>query len=151
VAADLHQEARAVLRQQMKARGLTVRDLSELLELTGLRENRSSLYVKIQRGTFQFAFFLRCIAAMNAHASGERSKATKLTIDVLPFEQISNSVDESKLRTDRRRKALADLSPNNHVPGSTRRPRGRPKLSETSDTNAAVVVASVKVRGQRPV
>jgi hypothetical protein len=92
-----------ILRQKMKEMGISYQDLADMLARTGVNESRATLYTKLKRGTFAFAFFLRCIEAMQS----EQTKSPYL---------VQFMVDPQQTQASRR----ADLP-------TVRRPRGRPK------------------------
>lgn len=133
---DFHDEARRVLKQQMKQLGVTIEDLSELLALTGLHENPGSLYSKIHRGSFQFSFFLRCIAAMQASTRDREAPVCHVSFDTVPFTAVADSVDLGIIDRDKRRKAVEQLAPRTAKHVGPRRPRGRPRRDATNVSQA---------------
>lgn len=66
---SLAQDARAwssrILQMSMMYRGLTYRELNDLLNEMGVEENERNLRNKIGRGEFSAAFFLLCLKAMD--------------------------------------------------------------------------------------
>lgn len=58
------QEAGKILKSLLEREGVSYKELSRRLELMGLVESDAVLRNKINRGTFQFQFFLRCISAL---------------------------------------------------------------------------------------
>ncbi|MGF6505763.1 DUF6471 domain-containing protein [Paraburkholderia sp. 32] len=124
---DFHDEARRVLKEQMDKLGVTIEDLSELLALTGLHENPGSLYSKIHRGSFQFSFFLRCIAAMQANTRDREAPVCRVTFETVPFKDVANPVDLGIITRDKRRKGPDQLAPRTGKRIGPRRPIGRPR------------------------
>lgn len=59
-------EARSILRAEMQRRGFTYKKLALALERQGQAETERRLISRISRGTFTFAFALRCLRAMGA-------------------------------------------------------------------------------------
>ena len=53
-----------ILKAELKRRGLTYDHLQDKLAAIGINESTNSIKVKVSRGTFQFAFFLQCAAAI---------------------------------------------------------------------------------------
>lgn len=53
-----------ILKAELKRRGITYDQLHEKLLILGINETTNSIKVKVSRGTFQFAFFLQCAAAI---------------------------------------------------------------------------------------
>ena len=64
---DWHREAKRLLRSELVKRGISIPELSQLLALIEVKESPKSLAVKISRGKFQLAFFLQCMAAIEAN------------------------------------------------------------------------------------
>ena len=52
---------KALLKAELVKRGLTIDDLTELLNQKGIKETKSSVHSKISRGTFSAAFLLQCL------------------------------------------------------------------------------------------
>lgn len=52
--------AASILKAELKRRNLNYHDLLELLIKIGVEDTYRGLSSKINRGTFQFAFFLQC-------------------------------------------------------------------------------------------
>jgi hypothetical protein len=63
---DWHIEAKRMLRAELVRRGVSVEELASRLARLGMVESPKSLAVKISRGKFQLAFFLQCMAALDA-------------------------------------------------------------------------------------
>ena len=63
---DWHVEAKRMLRAELVRRGVSVEELASKLARLGMVESPKSLAVKISRGKFQLAFFLQCMAALDA-------------------------------------------------------------------------------------
>ena len=61
---DWNAEARRVLRCELARRDVGYKRLAQLLERIGVEETQSSIANKLSRGTFSFAFFLQCMAAI---------------------------------------------------------------------------------------
>lgn len=144
---DFQCEARTILRQELRSRGLTVGDLSHLLLVTGLKESESSLYRKIQRGTFQFAFFIRCIAAIRIHSGSPKSATRDVLFQLPPLETVPAPVDEERLSKDRRRRNMVARTPSNLQLDTPKRPRGRPRrggsqAGKATDRPPAALAAS---------
>lgn len=59
-----HKEATTVLRTLLAARRCSYKQLSRLLEDLGEREPEKTLSNKINRGSFSFLFFLKCMYAL---------------------------------------------------------------------------------------
>jgi len=53
-----------ILKAELKRRGITYDQLQEKLTALGVNDTTNSIKVKINRGAFQFAFFLQCAAAI---------------------------------------------------------------------------------------
>ena len=56
--------AKNLLRSELKRKGVTYAQLSDLLEKIGVQENEKNIANKISRGVFTMAFFLQCMAAI---------------------------------------------------------------------------------------
>lgn len=65
---DWNAEARRVLRCELARRDVGYKRLAQLLERIGVEETQSSIANKLSRGTFSFAFFLQCMAAIGKPA-----------------------------------------------------------------------------------
>lgn len=63
---DWQVEAKRLLRAELVRRGVSVEELAGKLAQLGMVESPKSLAVKISRGKFQLAFFLQCMAALEA-------------------------------------------------------------------------------------
>ena len=61
---DWNKLAANILRAELKRRGITYEQLHNNLANIGIKETVNSIRIKISRGTFQFAFFLQCSAAI---------------------------------------------------------------------------------------
>lgn len=57
-------EARRILKAELARRDVSYKALSKALEAVGVGESPRQLTNKINRGTFTFAFFLRCMKAL---------------------------------------------------------------------------------------
>jgi hypothetical protein len=53
-----------ILKAELKRRGITYDQLHEKLVALGINDSTNSIKVKVSRGSFQFAFFLQCAAAI---------------------------------------------------------------------------------------
>jgi hypothetical protein len=53
-----------ILKAELKRRGITYDQLQEKLVALGINDTTNSIKVKVSRGSFQFAFFLQCAAAI---------------------------------------------------------------------------------------
>lgn len=62
--AHWQREATSVLRSMLALNGVSNKRLSHLMEAFGPPEPAKSISNKISRGTFSFAFFLRCLRAL---------------------------------------------------------------------------------------
>lgn len=58
------EEAKAILKAELKRRGMTYGDLVERLATHGVVESEANLRNKISRGSFTAAFFLQCLLAI---------------------------------------------------------------------------------------
>ena len=58
--------AKNILKAELKRRGITYKQLAELLKPMGAKENERNLANKISRGSFTTAFFLMCMDAIGA-------------------------------------------------------------------------------------
>lgn len=59
-----NQEARRVLRAELARKDVSYKRLVQLLGNIGVEETQSSITNKLSRGSFSFAFFLQCMAAI---------------------------------------------------------------------------------------
>ena len=57
-------EARHILRAEMERRGVTLKELARRLESAGASETPKAIGMRINRGTFTFAFALRAFRAL---------------------------------------------------------------------------------------
>lgn len=62
--AEWSDRAKNLLRSELKRKGVTYAQLSDLLEEIGVQENEKNIANKISRGVFTMAFFLQCMAAI---------------------------------------------------------------------------------------
>ena len=53
-----------ILKSELKLRGLNYDQLQKSLSALGINETTNGIKIKVNRGTFQFAFFLQCAAAI---------------------------------------------------------------------------------------
>lgn len=65
---DWNKEARKVLKAELARRGVGYKVLAAKLEEMGIRETERSIANKLSRGTFSFAFFLKCMKALGSNA-----------------------------------------------------------------------------------
>jgi hypothetical protein len=61
---DWSKLAANILKSELKRKGLSYDQLHKKLFDLGVTETPNSIKIKIGRGTFQFAFFLQCAAAI---------------------------------------------------------------------------------------
>src|SRR6185437_16001920 len=61
---ELAEKTTRFLKAEMKRAGVTYAELAKRLEAHGLKETEASIANKLSRGTFQAAFFLATIAAL---------------------------------------------------------------------------------------
>ncbi len=59
-------EARSIVRAEMERRGITYKQLALDLERMGEPETERNLISRVSRGTFTFAFAIKCLRAMGA-------------------------------------------------------------------------------------
>ncbi len=57
-------EAAGILKSMLEREGVGYKDLSRRLEKMGFYEEEAALRNKINRGRFQFQFFVRCVVAL---------------------------------------------------------------------------------------
>lgn len=53
-----------ILRAELRLRGLTYHELHQRLADLGVKESTNGIKAKINRGSFQFSFFLKCASAI---------------------------------------------------------------------------------------
>jgi Domain of unknown function (DUF6471) len=58
------ERAKGLLKAELKRRGFSYRDLSQLLEKIGVSEGEANIANKISRGGFSAVFLLQCLEAM---------------------------------------------------------------------------------------
>lgn len=63
---DWEEEAKAILKAEIKRRKSSYRELVELLRDVGVTTSEPTLRNKISRGNFNAVFFLQCLAALGA-------------------------------------------------------------------------------------
>jgi len=56
--------AKNMLKSELKKRGISYEQLQEKLALLGVKETVNNINRKINRGSFQFIFFLQCATAI---------------------------------------------------------------------------------------
>ena len=56
--------AKNLIRSELKRKGVTYAQLSDLLNGIGVPENEKNIANKISRGVFTMAFFLQCMSAI---------------------------------------------------------------------------------------
>lgn len=61
---DWAEEAKNMLRGELKRRGMTYKDLVDALSAVGVQETEANLRNKVSRGNFSAAFFLQTLDAM---------------------------------------------------------------------------------------
>ncbi len=57
-------KSKNLLRSELKRKGVTYAQLSDLLSKIGVDENEKNIANKISRGVFTMAFFLQCMSAI---------------------------------------------------------------------------------------
>lgn len=62
--AEWSDKAKNLLRSELKRKGVTYAQLSDMLHQIGVSENEKNIANKISRGVFTMAFFLQCMAAI---------------------------------------------------------------------------------------
>lgn len=68
VSALYAEQAKNILKSELKRRGLTYADLAERLTEKGARESERNIANKISRGSFTAAFFIMCMDVIGAHS-----------------------------------------------------------------------------------
>lgn len=63
---EYEDRAKNILKAELKRRGITYKQLAELLGQKGAQENERNLANKISRGSFTAAFFMMCMDAIGA-------------------------------------------------------------------------------------
>lgn len=63
---DWEEEAKSILKAELKRRSCSYRDLAKLLRDIGVETSEPTLRNKISRGNFNAVFFLQCLAAVGA-------------------------------------------------------------------------------------
>ena len=63
---DWEEEAKSILKAEIKRRRSSYRDLVELLKNVGVETSEPTLRNKISRGNFNAVFLLQCLAALGA-------------------------------------------------------------------------------------
>lgn len=63
-------EASNILKSMLEREGVTYKELSRRLERIGFVEEEAALRNKINRGTFQFQFFMRCMVVLGYNEVG---------------------------------------------------------------------------------
>ena len=61
---DWNKQAKTILKAELARADSNYEDLAVKLKAIGVEETYSSLAAKINRGTFSFAFFVQCMAAL---------------------------------------------------------------------------------------
>lgn len=64
VIAPYEEQAKNILKSELKRRGITYAQLAERLKERGAKENERNLANKISRGSFTAAFFMMCMDAI---------------------------------------------------------------------------------------
>ena len=62
------QEASSILKSMLERESISYRELSRRLEKIGCSEDEVVLRNKINRGTFQFQFFIQCMVALGSQS-----------------------------------------------------------------------------------
>jgi hypothetical protein len=60
-------KAKNLIRSELKRKGVTYAQLSDLLGVIGVQEAEKNIANKISRGVFTMAFFLQCMAAIDVN------------------------------------------------------------------------------------
>lgn len=60
---EFQEQAKNILKAELKRRGISYRDLAEKLTERGVPESERNIANKISRGSFTAAFFLECLDA----------------------------------------------------------------------------------------
>jgi len=63
--AEWSDKSKNLLRSELKRKGITYAQLSDMLAQIGVNENEKNIANKISRGVFTLAFFLQCMAAID--------------------------------------------------------------------------------------
>ncbi|MBU2983279.1 hypothetical protein KO498_15845 [Lentibacter algarum] len=63
--AEWSDKAKNLLRSELKRKGVTYAQLSDLLNKIDVNENEKNIANKISRGVFTMAFFLQCMSAID--------------------------------------------------------------------------------------
>ncbi|HEX4044121.1 MAG TPA: DUF6471 domain-containing protein [Gammaproteobacteria bacterium] len=61
---DWNKLASGIIKAELKRRNVNYEQLMAMLEKIGVHETHASILNKMSRGSFQFAFFLQCAAAI---------------------------------------------------------------------------------------
>jgi hypothetical protein len=64
---DWPEEAKALLKAELKRRNVGYRELADKLTAMGIPESERNIANKISRGGFTAAFFLQCLEAVGCH------------------------------------------------------------------------------------
>ncbi|HIP26477.1 MAG TPA: hypothetical protein EYG80_02350 [Flavobacteriaceae bacterium] len=59
-----NEKASNILKSELVRKNIDYNELSILLNTLGIQENYNSIANKLSRGTFSFAFFLKCMEAI---------------------------------------------------------------------------------------
>lgn len=62
--AEWSDKSKNLLRSELKRKGVTYAQLSDMLAKIGVTENEKNIANKISRGVFTLAFFLQCMSAI---------------------------------------------------------------------------------------
>ena len=62
------EQAKNILKAELKRRAVSYRQLAEALDRIGLQESERNIANKISRGTFTAAFFLQCLDAIGVQS-----------------------------------------------------------------------------------
>lgn len=62
--AEWSDRSKNLLRSELKRKGVTYAQLSDLLQQIGVEDNEKNIANKISRGVFTMAFFLQCMSAI---------------------------------------------------------------------------------------
>lgn len=65
---EFQERAKNILKAELKRRGISYRQLAEMLTARGVPESERNIANKISRGAFTAAFFFECLDAVGARS-----------------------------------------------------------------------------------
>ena len=68
VTAPYEEQAKNILKSELKRRGITYADLANRLTAKGAKESERNIANKISRGSFTAAFFMMCMDVIGANS-----------------------------------------------------------------------------------